>query len=348
MDHSFAVTYLMRAQTSISALFPSGKPPTTRVRRLISRLGRFDHVVRADAPAVPVRELRQQVGRGLVDPLPQAVRGGLQPPGLHLRGDGPGLVQRGFPGLHGEYRFQGRARPFAVGRRHLGERVAHEMHHAPQVSRFWRHGVDGGGQSRAPVAGHEPHALQAAFDHAAKGLLPAGGILPHALGDADDLAVIILADADGGQDADVLRASAPGALVPHAVHEHVWVLVIQRPRAPFVDLGVHALELVAQCPGRHAVAPRQLAGVVGLPGGHAGRVHADQRLPYAFPASAAASDHRGLEQGALQFRHLELEPAGLGGQAPLVVAGPGRLPTAGTLVSRGVGDLVRLKRRASR
>ena len=27
----------------------------------------------------------------------------------------------------------------------------------------------------------------------------------------------------GDQDADVLHASAPGALVPHAVHEHVWV-----------------------------------------------------------------------------------------------------------------------------
>ena len=40
MDHSFAVTYRMRAQTSMSALFPSGKLPTTRVRRLISRLGR--------------------------------------------------------------------------------------------------------------------------------------------------------------------------------------------------------------------------------------------------------------------------------------------------------------------
>lgn len=60
------------------------------------------------------------------------------------------------------------------------------------------------------------------------------------------------------------------------------------------------------------------------------------------------ADYRGLEQGALQFRHLELEPAGLGGQAPVVVAGPVRLPSAGTLVSRGVGDLVRLKRRASR
>ena len=63
-----------------------------------------------------------------------------------------------------------------------------------------------------------------------------------------------------------------------------------------------------------------------------GRVHADQRLLYAFPASAVAFDYRGLEQGALQFRHLELEPAGLGGQAPVVVAGPVRLPSAGTLV----------------
>lgn len=158
----------------------------------------------------------------------------------------------------------------------------------------------------------------------------------------------ILADADGGQDADVLHASAPGALVPHAVHEPRMGLVIQRPRAPFVDLGVHALELVAQCLGGHAVAPRQLADVVDLPGGHAGQVHVDQRLPDTGLASAVAFDHRGREQGTLQFRHLELEPAGLGGQAPLVVAGPVRLPPAGTLVSRGVGDLVRLKRRASR
>ena len=225
-------------------------------------VGPFDHVVRADAPAVPVRELRQQVGRGLADPLPQAVGGGLQPPGLHLRGDGLGLVQRGFPGLHGEHGLQGRRRPFAVAGRHLGEHVAQEVHHAPLVPRLRQHRVHRGDQSRAPVADHEPHALQAAFDHAAKELLPAGGILPHALGDADDLAVTILADADDDQDADVLHASAPGALVPHAVHEHVWVLVIQRPRAPFVDLGVHALELVAQGLGRHSIAPQQLAGVV--------------------------------------------------------------------------------------
>ena len=40
MDHSFAAAYLMRARTSMSAPFPSGKLSTTRVRRPISRLSR--------------------------------------------------------------------------------------------------------------------------------------------------------------------------------------------------------------------------------------------------------------------------------------------------------------------
>ena len=40
MGHSFAVTYLMRAQTSMRALLESGKPPTTRVRRRISLFNR--------------------------------------------------------------------------------------------------------------------------------------------------------------------------------------------------------------------------------------------------------------------------------------------------------------------
>ena len=126
----------------------------------------FDHVVRADAPAAPVREPGQQAGRGPADPLPQAVGGGLQPPGLHLRGDGPGLVQRGFPGLHGEHGPQGRRRPFAVGWRRLGEHVAQEVHHAPPTPRLRWHRVHRGDQSRAPVADHEPHAPRAAFDTA--------------------------------------------------------------------------------------------------------------------------------------------------------------------------------------
>ena len=130
--------------------------------------------------------------------------------------------------------------------------------------------------------------------------------------------------------------------MPHAVHEHVRALALQRPRAPLLDLSVHLLELVAQRLGRHAVAPRQLADVIDLPGGRAGQVYVDQGLLYAFLASPVSFDDRGLEDRALEFGHLQREPAGLGGQAPVVVAGPVRLPLPGALVLGGVGDLVGL------
>lgn len=169
----------------------------------------LDHVVRADPPAVPVRELVQQVGRRLADALAQAVRGGLEPPGFHLHGDLFGLGQGGFPGFHGEYGLEGGGRPFAVCRRRLREHVAHEMHHAPLVSRLGQHRADRGDESGAPVADHQAHALQAAFDHGADELLPAVPVLLHALGHADHLAVPLRVDSDGDQDADVLHVPAP-------------------------------------------------------------------------------------------------------------------------------------------
>ena len=136
--------------------------------------------------------------------------------------------------------------------------------------------------------------------------------------------------------------------MPHAVHEHVRVFGFQRPRAPLVDLPVDPFELVAQCLRGHAVSPQQLADVVDLAGAHARQVHVDQGFLDALLAPPVAFDHRGLEQGALEFRHLQLEPAGLGGELAFVVAGPVRLPPAVALVLGGVGDLVGLKRRTSR
>lgn len=130
--------------------------------------------------------------------------------------------------------------------------------------------------------------------------------------------------------------------MPHTVHEHVRVFGFQRPRAPLVDLPVDPFELVAQCLRGHAVAPQQLADVVNLPGGHAGQAHVDQGFLDALLAPPVAFDHRGLEQGALEFRHLQLEPAGLGGELAFVVAGPVRLPSPAALVSGGPGDLVGL------
>ena len=179
-------------------------------------------------------------------------------------------------------------------------------------------------------------------------LLPTVPVLLHALGHADDLPAPLLVDADGDEDADVLHVPAPGALVPHAVHEHVRALALQWPRAPRVDVPVHLLELVGERLRGHPLSPQQLADVVDPPGAHAGQVHVDQRLLDALLAPAVAFDHGRLEDRALQLGDPEPEFAGLGGQAPFVVAGPVRPSSVASLVSRGVGDLVRLKRRASR
>ena len=240
------------------------------------------------------------------------------------------------------YRAGHYGRPFPVTGRRLGEHVAHEVHHAPLVFRVRQHRVDRGDESGAPVADHQSDAPQPAFDHASEELLPAGRVLAHALVDRDDLAPALRADADGDEDAHVLHVPAPGSLVPHAVHEHVRVLGFQRAFPPLVDLLVDLLEFVAQCLGWHPLAPQQLADVVHPACAHAREVHLPQRLLDAGFAPPVTFDHRRLEQGALQFGHLETQLAGLGGQRALVVAGAERLPVGLALVSGGVGDLVGL------
>ncbi len=228
-----------------------------------------------------------------------------------------------------------------TGRR-LGGHVAHETHHAPLVFRVRRHRVDRGDESGAPVADHRSDAPQPAFDHASEEPLPAGRVLAHALVDRDGLAPALRADADGDEDVRVLHVPAPGPLVPHAVHEHVWVLGFQRAFPPLVDLLVDLLEFVAQCPGWHPLAPQQPAGVVHPACAHAREAHLHQRLLDAGFAPPAALDHRRPEQGALQFGRLETQLAGLGGRRAPAVAGAERLPVGPALVSGGVGDLVGL------
>ena len=86
-----------------------------------------------------------------------------------------------------------------------------------------------------------------------------------------------------------------------------------------------------------------MAGVVHATGAHARQVHADQRLLDALPAPPVAFDDRRLEDRALELGRLQFEPAGLGGQRAVVMAGPVRLPSAVSLVSGGAGDLIGLR-----
>lgn len=103
---------------------------------------------------------------------------------------------------------QGDGRPFAVGvvleSTFLMKRTNNAL-----VLHFGRYRAARGDESGAPVADHQAHALEGAFDHGPNELLPAVHVLPHALGDVDDLATSIAVDADGGEDAGVLHVPAP-------------------------------------------------------------------------------------------------------------------------------------------
>lgn len=116
---------------SINALRPSGKLPTTRVRRRISRFSRsimlFVRMRRRCSRGVVV----EQVGRGLADALPEAFGGLPQFPRLHVLGDGFRLLQRLVPRFHGEYGLQRVGGPVPVFGVDLGEDVAFEVDHAP-------------------------------------------------------------------------------------------------------------------------------------------------------------------------------------------------------------------------
>ena len=96
------------------------------------------------------------------------------------------------------------------------------------------------------------------------------------------------------------------------------------------------------------VSPQQLAGVVDLSGGDTRQVHVDQGFLDALLAPPVAFDDGGFEDRAFELGHLQSESAGFGCELAFVVAGPVCLPLPSALVSGGVGDLVRLKRRASR
>ena len=223
------------------------------------------------------RVVVEQVGRGLADALAQASGGLPELARFHLHGDGFGLLQRLAARFHGEHGLQRVGRPIPVPGIDPGEDVAFEMHHAPLVARPGQQLAHRSDQSGAPVAGHQSHAFEPAREHTGDEPAPAFRVLLQALRHREHLPAAVHADAYGHQDAHVLHRASPAAPVPHAVHEHIRIILDQGTVAPCVDIRVDAFEPVAQGLRGHAVAPQELADIVDLAGGHAGQVLKDFR-----------------------------------------------------------------------
>lgn len=140
-------------------------------------------------------------------PLAQAVDDRLELSGFHSGTTSLDLVKADSQDSMAR-RFAGR-RPPICGGVVLESTFLMKRTNNALVLHFGRHRAARGDESGAPVADHQAHALEAAFDHGPNELLPAVHVLPHALGDADDLATSLRVDSDGDQDAHVLHVPAP-------------------------------------------------------------------------------------------------------------------------------------------
>ena len=126
--------------------------------------------------------------------------------------------------------------------------------------------------------------------------------------------------------------------IPYGKNDHTASILIDRNRCQNDRI---SLLIVAGEPTWSQLYPTHAGWIRRLDTSRSGFLHT------ALPAATAHNGNR-FKGNPLELGHLQAEPAGLGGQAPVVVAGAVHLPLPGALVSGGVGDLVGLKRRASR
>ena len=82
--------------------------------------------------------------------------------------------------------------------------------------------------------------------------------------------------------------------MPHAIHEHVRILLRQWALPPLVNPLIHLGKLVRQRLRRHTATPQQLADVIDAPGGHARQIHLDQCLLDGLLTTPVAFNDGGL------------------------------------------------------
>lgn len=180
----------------------------------------------------------------------------------------------------------------------------HDAALPPGVRQALRDALD---EAAAGVRDDQLHAPKAAVHQVAQERRPAGLVLLGALADAENLPVSIGVHADRHEQRDVAHLPGPGPLHDDAIQEDVWMLVLDRPVPPGLDLGVDLLVEVGDRARAHSRAPERLGDVLDPAHRDASEIHLDQRLlDRALPSPIALDDCR-LESLAPQLRDLQAD-----------------------------------------
>ena len=230
-----------------------------------------------------------------------------------------------------------------LGRRHVAEDVAVEMHDAALPAGL---GIDLDQALHQPETGvrdDELDAREAAFLQVLQEGRPAGLVLLGALDDAEDLTEALLIHADRHQERDVAHLAGPAPLEHDAVEIDVRVISRDRLAAPGFDLLVDLLVEVRHRPWRDPRTPEGLGDVLHTPDRDARQVHLHQSLlDRGLPAPVAFYDRR-LESLTPELGNLQLHLAGARLQLPIVAPCPRILPRLRALIALGIAQTIRLR-----
>ena len=204
----------------------------------------LDHVVGADAG--PVFAGKITVGQRLLNAILDFLGGLLQLHGAQLGDHGLCLLAGGFFALLRVDRLEHLRHDFDLGFGHNGENIAVEMHRAALVFGVREHLAHGLQHPHALVADDELHAVQAAPTEPLEEADPAGLVLFHPLGGAQNLTETVLIHGNRHQNGDIFVLSAPVAAQVDAVYVDVRIApTLQGAVAPVLDVDVGFLVQLA-------------------------------------------------------------------------------------------------------
>ena len=149
--------------------------------------------------------------------------------------------------------------------------------------------------------------------------LPTGLVLLVPLGNAQHLAMAVLAHTNGHQHRDITDLAGPTALEHDAVEVDVRIPAFDRPVPPGLDVLVDLLVELADRRGADLGAPQRFGDVLHPAYRHTGQVHLDQCLFHRGLPSPVALDDRRLKGLLAQLRHVQRHLPRLRLQLALVI-----------------------------
>ena len=204
----------------------------------------LNHVVGADAR--PMLAGKIAVGQHFLNVVLDLPGGLLQLHGAQLGDHGFRLLTGRFLALLCVNRLEHFYHNFDLGFRPNRESVAIEMHRAALVFGVRDHLAHGLQHPHALVADDELHAIQAASAEPLEEADPAGLVLLHALGSAQNLTKTVLIHGDRHQNSYIFVLSAPVAAQVDAVHVDIRIApALQGAVPPVLDVNVGFLVQLA-------------------------------------------------------------------------------------------------------